>query len=118
MKRILLVVLTVMFICANICPVMAQTNGQYDQEPSRKEPSLGMKIVDILFIRPACLIGSTASTGVYLAISPLLYVTGLAGPASRAMVEAPWRFTALRDPGQFSSYNDEKPATGVWDMTP
>lgn len=116
MKKILFVILTVVFVVAMISPVAAQT----DQEPARAAKQegapLGLKIVDIVFVRPVCVVGSVVSTAAYVAISPVVFIMGVAEPAARAMVEAPWRFTTYRYVGQFDHYEDGKPINGVWEF--
>lgn len=86
-------------------------------ESIQEGPSAGLKIIDVLLVRPLCVIGSTVSTAVYVAISPLVFVMGVAEPAARVMVEAPWRFTAFRYIGEFNHYTDEQPIMGVWDFS-
>jgi hypothetical protein len=115
--KIWFVLLTVMVICAFTCPVTAQTEMRSGPE-ARQEAPVALKIVDILFVRPVCLVGSMASTVTYLAISPLAYVLGIATPAARTMVEGPWRFTSYRYIGQFNHYVDEQPVTGAWNLNP
>lgn len=85
-------------------------------EEAQGPPSTGLKMVDILLVRPLCLIGSTASTAVYIALSPLVYLMGIGEETARVMVEAPWRFTSCRYIGEFNHYKDEEPIMGVWEF--
>jgi len=112
--------MTFMVIFAFTCPGIAQTEPQScpeaTQEEPSVEPSVGLKIFDVVLVRPICVVGSTVSTAAYIAISPLVFVMGLGEPAARVMVEAPWRFTSFRYVGQFDHYRDEQPVMGVWDF--
>jgi hypothetical protein len=116
MNKILFVILTVMLVFAFTCPVIAQTEPRSGPEARQEGPSVGLKILDALLVRPAGLVGSTISTAAYLAISPFVFVLGLGEPTARAMVEAPWRFTSFRYVGQFNHYKDERPINGVWEF--
>lgn len=118
MNKRLCVILVVMFIFAFTCPVVAQEEPSVPvvaQAEQPSEPSVGLKIVDIVLVRLPCLGGSIASTAVYLAISPVVYAIGVADQVANAMVVAPWRFTAKRYLGQFNHYKDEKPLRGDYD---
>jgi hypothetical protein len=116
MNKILFIFLTVMFIFVFEYPATAQTEQQSGKVATQEGPSVGAKIADVALVRPVCLVGSTISTAAYLVISPLVYAMGLGEPTVRAMVEAPWRFTASRRVGEFDHYKDEQPITGVWDF--
>ncbi|OPY14368.1 MAG: hypothetical protein A4E66_00430 [Syntrophus sp. PtaB.Bin001] len=95
----------------------SETAVQAEQpEETWEEPSLGIKIVDIVLVRPFCAIGSTISTVTFIAISPLVSIIGVGEETARYMVEAPWRFTSFRYVGQFNHYKDEQPIIGVWDF--
>lgn len=97
-------------------PDADQSATEAAPEEAQEGPSVGLKIVDVLLVRPFCLIGSTASTTVYIALSPLVYLMGIGEESARVMVEAPWRFTAFRYIGEFDHYKDEKPIMGVWEF--
>ena len=119
MNKILFIILTMMFMFAFTCPAIAQTNPQSGPEAGHKrEASAGLKIVDVVLVRPISVVGSTISTAAYLVISPFVFVMGVAEPTARVMVEAPWRFTAFRYMGEFDHYMDERPIMGVYDLTP
>ncbi len=118
-KRLLFSVLIIMSIFVFTCPVTAETGPRSGGQARQQEPPLGLQILDVVLVRPVCVIGSAVSTAAYLLISPLTYLMGLGEPVARAMVEAPWRFTASRYVGQFDHYTDEKPIKGVWqDLKP
>jgi len=95
--------------------IAPQTQESLLEEPPGL-PSAGLKMVDILLVRPLCLIGSTASTAVYIALSPLVHLMGIGEETARVMVEAPWRFTSCRYIGEFNHYKDEEHIMGVWEF--
>ncbi len=80
---------------------------------SREEPSVGIKILDLLIIRPISVGVATASTALCIGISPLTYLIGVGEPTARVLVEAPWRFTGMRYLGDFEHYKDGNPITVV-----
>jgi len=87
-------------------PVYQQANAN----PVYHQPSVGLKIVDALFVRIPMIGASSASTSVFIAISPVVYLMGIGEPMARAMVEAPWRFTVARPLGDFTGRTtDGKP---------
>lgn len=107
MKKIFLIILTVMLIFSLTCPVMAQTDLQPVPEATAQEgPSIGMKILDVFLVRPFCMIGSTISTVVYVAVSPLAFVMGLGESGFETMVQTPWEFTSCRYVGEFNHYKE------------
>ena len=107
MKKILFIIFTIMFIFSFTLPVIAQTEQQPIQTATTKEePSIGIKILDVLLLRPICVVGSTISTAAYLAISPLAFVMGLGEEALETMVEEPWQFTSCRYVGDFNNYKE------------
>jgi hypothetical protein len=61
---------------------------------------LNLLIVFIMIMVMAC----------FIVISPVVYCIGIGEPMARAMVEAPWRFTAARPLGDFTGRTkDGKP---------
>jgi len=79
MNKILFIILTMMFMFAFTCPAIAQTNPQSGPEAGHKrEASAGLKIVDVVLVRPISVVGSTISTAAYLVISPFVFVMGVA----------------------------------------
>ena len=116
MKKILIIIFTLLFICVFECQSSEQTEPQSGNAATQEGPSVGAQIADVAVVRPVCLVGSTISTAAYLVISPIVFLMGLGEPTARAMVEAPWRFTASRNVGEFNHYKDNRPATGVWDL--
>jgi len=77
------------------------------------DPTLGLKMVDLVVIRPLSAGVATISTAFFVVTSPLTFVFGVAEPAARVLVEAPWRFTGVRYLGDFEHYKDGKPITVV-----
>jgi hypothetical protein len=102
MKKKLSVVLALVLILSFVAPVMAY-----------EEPSVWAKIVDALLVRPACVVGSVAATAFFIATLPVTFPIGVSEQLSYAIVEAPWRFTAGRYPGEYDHYYDEGPITTV-----
>jgi len=76
-------------------------------------PPFGLKVVDLVVIRPVSAGVATISTAFFVVTSPLTFVFGVAEPAARILVEAPWRFTGLRYLGDFEQYKDGKHITAV-----
>lgn len=79
----------------------------------RESPPAGMKVLDLLVVRPISAVVSCASTAVCVGTMPLAYVIGVGEQSARILVEAPWRFTAARYLGDFHRYRDGKPITVV-----
>jgi hypothetical protein len=75
-------------------------------------PTFGSKFVDVALVRPLTMAGSIASTALAVGLSPLTWMTGVGDESIDYLVVAPWRFTAYRYPGRFSSYKDGRSATG------
>ncbi|MGZ6249067.1 MAG: hypothetical protein ACXWMC_05585 [Syntrophales bacterium] len=79
----------------------------------REQPTMGMKIFDLLLVRPLSIVGSALSTGFYLVTVPITYPSGVSEQAARLLVEAPWRYTGMRYLGDFHHYKDGHPITVV-----
>ena len=79
----------------------------------RENPPVGLKILDIIVIRPFSAAVACASTAFCVGTMPLAFVTGIGEQSARVLIEAPWRFTAARYLGDFSHYKDGKPITVV-----
>ena len=116
MKKILIIVFAMVIMCVFECQAAENTEQQPGKGTTKEGPSVGAQIADVALVRPVCLVGSTISTAAYLVISPITFLMGLGEPTARAMVEAPWRFTASRKVGEFNHYKDDRPITGVWDL--
>lgn len=70
-------------------------------------------ILDLLIVRPISASVAIASTGFCVGTMPLAFVSGVGEQSSRVLVEAPWRFTAMRPLGDFGHYKDTKPITVI-----
>lgn len=79
----------------------------------RENPTTGMKVLDLLLVRPVSALVSCASTAFCVGTMPLAFVIGVGEQSARVLVEAPWRFTAARYLGDFHHYRDGKPITIV-----
>ena len=108
MKKIFLIILTILLIFSLACPVMAQTDLQAIPEATTTQegPSIGMKVLDVLLVRPVCMVGSTISTVFFVAVSPLAFVMGLGESGFETMVQMPWEFTSCRYVGEFNHYKE------------
>ena len=79
----------------------------------RENPPAGLKVLDILLVRPVSGLVACATTAFCVGTMPLAYVWGIGEPSARILIEAPWRFTAGRYLGDFYHYKDGKPITVV-----
>jgi hypothetical protein len=79
----------------------------------RETPPVGLKILDIIVIRPISASVACATTAFCVGTMPLAFVTGVGEQSARFLIEAPWRFTAGRYLGDFHHYKDGKPITIV-----
>ena len=105
----LLIVFIMIMVMACSCAFANEKESQTTSDPVY-QPSVGLKIVDALFVRIPMIGASSISTAVFIVISPVVYCIGIGEPMARAMVEAPWRFTAARPLGDFTGRTkDGKP---------
>ncbi len=102
MKKISIPILIAMVIALSSPVAYGEEVGQ---------SNVGMKILDLLVVRPLSICVSTASTAFYLATSPITFPAGVSEPAARILVEAPWRYTGARYLGEFDRYKDGNPIT-------
>jgi len=72
-------------------------------------PSMGSKFADLLLVRPLCLLGSVASTGLCVAVSVPVTLMGAGTEVGEALFVTPWRFTCDRELGDFDHYKDGTP---------
>ena len=79
----------------------------------RENPPVGMKILDLLVVRPISASVACATTAFCVGTMPLAYVTGIGEQSARVLIEAPWRFTGGRYLGDFQHYKDNQPITVV-----
>ncbi len=86
-----------------------------DEDTEQVQPTAGMKVLDLLVVRPLSIVVSTASTAFYIGTVPITFPAGVSEPAARIFVEAPWRFTGMRYLGDFQHYKDGNPMTVIYD---
>jgi hypothetical protein len=79
----------------------------------RGNPPVGMKIMDLIVVRPISAAVACASTVFCVGTMPLAYVIGVGEPSARVLIEAPWRYTGGRYLGDFHHYKDNKPITVI-----
>jgi hypothetical protein len=103
MKKILIIAILVGFLSISSMSIAQQGN---QPEPC---PGFGEKMADLLLLRPLCLVGSVASTGLCVAVSVPATLVGAGEPVGQALFVAPWRYTADRELGEFCYYKDGTP---------
>ena len=103
----------VKFLVIALCISILFSSSVLADDMEREEPTGGMKVLDLLIIRPLSIVGSTASTAFYFVTVPITFPSGLSEPAARILVEAPWRYTGMRYLGDFKQYKDGNPITTV-----
>ena len=91
--------------CLALALLLAPTSA-LALEGGHPEPSVGMKILDALVIRPPSLLATLGSTAAYLGTLPFTYPTGIAPEVGRYMMIVPWRWTTARFLGDFHHYKD------------
>ena len=79
----------------------------------KENPPVGMKILDLLVVRPISAGVSCVSTAFCVGTMPLAYVIGVGEQSARLLIEAPWRYTGGRYLGDFHHYKDNKPVTVI-----
>ena len=82
-------------------------------EGLRETPPVGMKILDLLVVRPISAGVACLSTAFCVGTMPLAYIIGVGEQSARVLIEAPWRYTGGRYWGDFHHYKDGKPITVV-----
>jgi len=78
-----------------------------------ERPPAGLMVLDLLVVRPLSASVAAASTGFCVGTMPLAYTIGVGEQSARILVEAPWRFTAMRRLGDFIHYKDGKSITVI-----
>jgi len=73
---------------------------------------VGMKILDLVLVRPTSFVISVVSTAVFIGTVPLTYPMGVSYDVGTYMVAVPWRFTSSRYYGNFSEYRDSRTMQG------
>jgi len=74
---------------------------------------VGLKILDVVVVRPTSFLVSLVSTGIFLGSLPLTYPTGVSYDLGNYMIAAPWRFTSSRYIGNFREYKDRRTTLGT-----
>ncbi len=97
-----LLILLVLFFLFGFTPYAHAT------PTSQEEPSTGVKVADLILIRPIGVVVSAVSTGFCVITMPLAFIVGIGEESSRVLVETPWKFTSSRPLGNFKYYNDGK----------
>jgi hypothetical protein len=96
-----------------LCVSISFSSSVFAANMDREEPTTGMKVLDLLVVRPLSIVGSTLSTAFYLVTVPITFPSGVAEPAAKIFVEAPWRYTGMRYLGDFKHYKDGNPITVI-----
>jgi hypothetical protein len=96
-----------------LCISIPFSSSVFAEDLEREEPTVGMKVLDLLVVRPLSIVISTASTVFYIVTVPITFPSGLSEPAVRIYVEAPWRYTGMRYLGDFKHYKDGNPITVI-----
>ena len=73
----------------------------------------GLKLVDVLLVRPPMMVASITANLFFLGTLPLTWPIGVSEQCAYLFVIAPWRFTAARFPGDFGAYVDGGTAFGA-----
>ncbi len=94
-----------------LCVSIPFSSSAFADDMEREQPTMGMKVLDLLVVRPLSIVGSTASTAFYFVTVPITFPSGLSELAARIFVEAPWRYTGMRYLGDFKHYKDGNPIT-------
>ena len=74
--------------------------------PERPHRSMGLKLLDVLLVRPICVPISIASTVVGSVLTLFTWPMGVADEVVSYTIVAPWRFTSSRYIGDFRYYED------------
>ena len=101
----------ILIICLSLTILFS--SAAFGDNLEREQPTTGMKVLDLLLVRPLCIIGSSISTAFFLATAPITFPSGVSEPAARILVDAPWRYTGMRYLGDFHHYKDGHPITVV-----
>ena len=79
----------------------------------REKPPVGIKILDLIVVRPISDSVACVSTTFCVGTMPLAYAIGVGEQSASVLIEAPWRFTGGRYLGDFYHYKDNKPITVI-----
>jgi hypothetical protein len=84
-----------------------------DGDVERVQPTVGMKVLDLLIVRPLGIVLSAGSTAFYILTVPITFPAGVSEPAARMLVETPWKYTGMRCLGDFQHYKDGSAITVI-----
>jgi hypothetical protein len=98
-------------ICAALTMSMLLAAPAAIAEP--EEGPVGMKILDLVLVRPVSFVISLASTGVFIGSLPLTFPIGVSYDLGTSMVTVPWRYTSSRPYGNFEEYRDHRTVRGA-----
>ena len=98
-------------ICAVLTIAMLLAAPAAMAEPD--DAPVGMKILDLVLVRPTSFVISLVSTGVFIGSLPLTFPIGVSYDLGTYMVTVPWRYTAARHYGNFSDYRDNRSIRGA-----
>ncbi|MCP4002613.1 MAG: hypothetical protein GY725_00320 [bacterium] len=101
-------IVLVALIVALVSATPASANSSYH---SGCGASPVMKVIDVALVRPPALVGAVASSGVWIALSPLLKMIGVADSLGHHMVVRPWQFTGGRHAGCFRGPEGYQPGS-------
>ncbi len=101
----------ILIICLSLSILFS--SAAFADNMEREQPTTGMKVLDLLLVRPLSIVGSSISTAFFLATAPITFPSGVSEQAARLLVDAPWRFTGMRYLGDFHHYKDGHPITVV-----
>lgn len=94
-----------------LCMLIPFSSSAFADGTEWEQPTVGMKVLDLLVVRPLSIVVSTTSTAFYIVTVPITFPSGISEPAARILVEAPWRYTGMRYIGDFKHYKDGNPIT-------
>jgi len=80
-------------------------------DSTRPNPNIGMKLLDVLLVRPLMVPVSIVCTAVGLPLTLITWPIGVAPEVLTYTIVAPWRFTSTRYVGDFRNYEDGRTIT-------
>ena len=107
-----LILCSVLGVSLLFTPLLAEAAPPEDWSDDGCDPGFFAKAADVTLARPLALPFTIVGSVLYTGLSPLLYLTGTEQPTDTYMVIAPWRYTARREIGCFSTYEDGLGFTG------
>ena len=77
-------------------------------------PALGLKLLDLLIVRPLSAGVAGITTLAYIATFPVTYALGISEESEQILVEHPGRFAHARELGELDRYIDDPPEIPVY----